>query len=265
MKITILNPDTVRDLYKNHGLFASVCYGQADKANPETVGRHCAASGHMSGSRAEYIKFYIQDVDRGTTEQCLRSEVGVSVSSIYLDNYSYATEMERWIDINPSNIVKNVRSFRYCDETNFAFHTPSLIKNSPAAYDIYNSAMIQLNDARSRIKEILLDEGEDSGKVNEAVNFLLPRATLSDFCIAFSPEALISFMNKRLCARAQEEIREVAKAMRAEVAKYNERFARELVPSCERLLYCPESKGCGRAPSKETIRALLKQQKNGEA
>lgn len=266
MKVTILNPDTVKDLYKHHGEFAKVCYGTSDKANLEVIGYHCADSGHMSGSRAEYIKFYIQDVDRGTTEQMLRHTVGCHVDPIYLDNYAYATEMERWIDINPSNMAMNVRSFRYCDETNFSFYIPSLIKNNQDACLIYNEAMVQLNNARSRIKEILLKEGKASSKVNETVNFLLPRATQTDFCIAFSPEALISFMNKRLCSRAQEEIRNVAKAMCKEIEKYNKRFSCELVPSCEHLLYCPEGRQCcGRAPTKEQVRAILDKKNKEEA
>ena len=102
-------------------------------------------------------------------------------------------------------------------------------------------------------------------KATEDANFVLPRATTTSLCIGFTVEALLQFCHKRLCVRAQEGIREVAKEMKKAVEKYCPSLAEELVPQCDFLLYCPENKGCGRAPSKEAVRAMLKQQKKGEA
>lgn len=68
MQVEILNPDVVRDLYKNHGVFACVCYNTPEKY-AERVGQSCQDNGHFSGSRCEYIKFRIKDIDRGTAEQ----------------------------------------------------------------------------------------------------------------------------------------------------------------------------------------------------
>jgi hypothetical protein len=82
------------------GEFACVCYGTPDKY-AEKVGKSCQESGHMSGSRCEYIKFRIYDIDRGTAEQIMRHEVGTNVPFDEQDNYSF-------IDINPSNMVKNM-------------------------------------------------------------------------------------------------------------------------------------------------------------
>lgn len=264
MKITILNPNTVKELYKNHGEFARICYNTSP-GHEESVGRHCAKSGHMSGSRAEYIKFLIEDISRGTAEQIMRHEIGTFCPPNEMDNWSFSNRLETWTDINPNNMVKNCLSFRYVDESGFKYYTPSIIKNNPDAYAIYKKTMTQLDDARSRIRDILLEDGEDKNKVNEEVNALLPRATTTSLCLGLTPEALIQFCHKRLCVRAQEEIRNVAKAMKQAITEYCPSLAEELVPQCDFLLYCPENKGCGRAPSKEAVRAMLKQQKKGEA
>lgn len=101
MKIEIINKEEIKNLFKNHGDFACVCYDTPDKFS-EKVGKSCFKSGHTSGSRCEYIKFKITDVDRGTCEQILRHEVGVKVPIEYQDNYYFGDV----VDINPSNIVK---------------------------------------------------------------------------------------------------------------------------------------------------------------
>ena len=99
---------------------------------------------------------------------------------------------------------------------------------------------------------MLLEASEDPKKVNEAINFVLPRATKSEFVIGFTPEALIQFMHKRLCVRAQEFIHELAMQMRTEVHKLNPRFAKELQAQCQWLLWCPEGERCcGRKPTRE--------------
>ena len=60
--VTLMNPEVVVNLYRNHGQFACVCYNTPEK-HAERVGSNCQASGHMSGSRCEYIKFRISGVD----------------------------------------------------------------------------------------------------------------------------------------------------------------------------------------------------------
>ena len=67
MKVEIINKEELLNMVKNHGEFACVCYGTPDKY-AEKVGKSCQESGHMSGSRCEYIKFRIYDIDRGTAE-----------------------------------------------------------------------------------------------------------------------------------------------------------------------------------------------------
>lgn len=253
MKVEILNPDAVRNLYYNHGVFACTCYDTPEKY-AERVGMACAADGHMSGSRCEYIKFRITGLDRGTAEQALRHEIGTTVPYEFQDNYSFADYSELVKDVSPDQIVKNMASFRYIDKNGFEWATPKAIRNCPDANERYEWLMETINGVREDIKQILLDRDIPASVANEAANFVLPRATTTSFVIGFTPEALIHFCHKRLCTRAQEFIRELATLMKSEVAQFSPKFAEELVPQCEHLLWCPEGKRCcGRKPTKKEL------------
>ena len=257
MDVRILNPEVLENLYENHGKFACVCYDTPEKY-AEKVGKGCQKDGHMSGSRCEYIKFHISGIDRGTAEQCLRHEIGVDVPFEYQDNYRFSDYMEQVIDVDPTHIVKNMASFRYIDKGGFEYTMPDLISIHHDVRERYAKLMQHINSERQAMKDILEERGVDPKQVNEAINFVLPRATNTEFVIGFTPEALIRFFHKRLCNRAQENIQFLAHKMKAEVEKYNPRFAKEAVPQCMHLLWCPEGKRtCHMMPTKEEVKKKL--------
>lgn len=250
MKVELLNKEKIKELYTSHGLFACGCYATPDKY-AEKVGKSCQESGHMSGSRCEYFIFRVYDVDRGTAEQALRHEVGVKFPVEDQDNYYFGDVL----DVNPSNIVKNMASFRYIDKDGFTYTTPKNIENCVEAKYYYDRLMGDINSKRRLIKKALENNGVEPKKATEDANFVLPRATNSMFTIGFTPEALINFMHKRLCTRAQDEIRAVAIAMKKAVSEVLPEWSKErLVPHCKYLLWCPEgSMCCGAAPTKEEL------------
>ena len=256
MKVTILNPEVLEYLYKNHGEFDCTCYN-THKEYAEKVGKSCSESGHMSGSRCEYIKFDIEG-DRGTLEQMMRHEIGVRYDEI--DKYSYSDRIEMIIDVNPVNIVKNMQSFRYVDKNEFTYVIPKNIQKYADANILYENTMKMIDERRKQIRDLLVMHGVDYKKAVEDANFVLPRATNLTLTIGFTPEALIQFMFKRLCTRAQDEIRDIAKEMKKEVEKINPIFAKELIPQCQYLLWCPEKNCCGAYPSKEELKAQLKKE-----
>lgn len=259
MRVEIINPEVLENLYHNHGLFACTCYNTPDKF-ADKVGKSCEDEGHMSGSRCEYIKFKISGLDRGTAEQCLRHEIGTSVPFEEQDNYSFAEYSDLVVDVSPDQIVKNMASFRYIDKAGFMFETPATIKNCGKASDFYIDLMGIINDYRTQIKDALVEDGVPEKRAVQDANFVLPRATTTEFVIGFTPEALIHFCHKRLCTRAQEFVRELALLMKKEVAKYNAEFAAELVPHCQHLLWCPEKKhSCHAYPTKDELKEKLKQ------
>ena len=255
MYVECINPEVLKNLYHNHGEFACVCY-DTDPKYSDRVGESCQKSGHMSGSRCEYIKFRITGIDRGTAEQCMRHEIGVDYDISDIDNYSDLTM--RISDVSPDQIVKNMASFRYIDKTGFEYATPGSIQNCETANSLYYEAMAMLNKYRTLIKQALIDNGTSEKQAVQDSNFLLPRAATSSLVVGFTPEALIHFCHKRLCSRAQEFIRELALLMKRSVSKFNPKFADELVPHCEYLLWCPEKESCGRKPTREQLQNKLK-------
>lgn len=264
MKVEIINPEVVENLYHNHGVFACTCYDTPEKfANK--VGKSCEHDGHMSGSRCEYIKFKVFDVDRGTAEQALRHEIGVGVPYEFQDNYSFADYSELIVDVSPDQIIKNMASFRYIDKDGFEWETPLTIKKCEKAKSLYDDLMIHINNTRKAIKEALEEDGVNSKQATQDSNFVLPRATTTSFVIGFSPEALIHFCHKRLCVRAQEFIQKMAVLMKQEVEKCSTDFAKELVPHCKHLLWCPEgSHTCGAVPTKSQLIKILKNQEQSK-
>lgn len=254
MNVTLLNPEVLSNLYKNHGEFACECY-DTPKEYAERVGKSCEESGHMSGSRCEYIKFEIEG-DRGTLEQIMRSEIGVRYNPE--EKYFYMDMIEAIPRVSPDEIVKNMQSFRYVDKNNFTYVTPKNIQKNDKARAIYQNLMSNIDTTRRLIREALVEDGVDVHKAVEDANFVLPRATNTKLTIGFTPEALITFMHKRLCSRAQDEIHEIAVAMKKAVAEVNSDFAKELIPHCQYLLWCPEGKkSCTAYPTREELKKII--------
>lgn len=260
MKVTILNPEVLENLYKHHGEFAATCY-DTPMEYAEKVGKNCCkADGHLSGSRCEYIKFRIEDVDRGSIEQVMRHEIGTRYSPID----KYEVYIDEVLDINPTNIVKNMQSFRYVDKTDFTYSIPKNIQKIKEANDIFVNTMKMIEESRKSIRDILINNDINTHKAVEDANFVLPRATHGTLTIGFTPEALIQFMWKRLCTRVQDEIHDVAIEMKKEVEKINFEFAKELKPHCQHLLWCPEKKSCHAYPSKDELMLKILEAYNGK-
>lgn len=254
MNVTLLNPEVLSNLYKNHGEFARECY-DTPKQYAERVGKSCEESGHMSGSRCEYIKFEIEG-DRGTLEQMMRSEIGVRYNPE--EKYFYMDMIETIPRVSPDEIVKNMQSFRYVDKNNFTYVTPKNIQKNDKARALYQNLMSNIDTTRRLIREELIKDGINIHKAVEDANFVLPRATNTKLTIGFTPEALITFMHKRLCSRAQDEIHDIAIAMKKAVSEVNPEFAKELMPHCQYLLWCPEGKkSCGAYPTREELKKII--------
>lgn len=254
MNVKILNPEVLENLYKNHGEFACECYA-TPKKYAEKVGKSCEESGHMSGSRCEYIKFEIE-ADRGTLEQMMRSEIGVRYNPE--EKYFYMDMIETIPRVSPDEIVKNMASFRYIDKNNFTYTTPKNIQNNNKARALYQNLMSNIDTTRRLIREALIENGAEVHKAVEDANFVLPRATNTKLTIGFTPEALITFMHKRLCLRAQDQIREIAVEIKKQVNEINPEFAKELMPHCQYLLWCPErDKSCGAYPTRDELKKII--------
>lgn len=226
MKVELLNPEETKNIFEEWGSVAAICYNtKTDKY--ENIGKHCMSSGHTSGSRGTYIKFKVSDVPRHTIDQIARHEVGV---------------------------FKNIQSFRYVNKDNFNYEIPEEIKTNEILLNKYISHMNETMELYSEIQFYVGEKTNSKERANEQARYLLPMSTHSAFVIGFDIEALIHFMHKRLCTRAEDITRQVAIAMKNEVLKVVPELKDELEPQCRYLMWCPEEKGCGAYPSKQELK-----------
>lgn len=232
IKVTLLNPDEVKNFIRNHGYIACICY-DTDERYAEKVGLNCLKSGHMSGSRGDYFKFEIE-CPRFTADQIMRHEQGV---------------------------FKNCQSQRYVDMDNFDCYIPPKVSRDPELRKLYEELENTTKNFYGRIRNEMEARGIEGEKANDLMRSLLPIGVPTKLRIGFDIEALIHFMNKRLCVRADEPIRQVAKLMKKEILEVEPRYADLLVPQCKAMLYCPEHKSCGAYPSKDELRKLLEEKR----
>lgn len=230
IKVTLLNPDEVKNFIRNHGYIACICYN-TDERYAEKVGLNCLKSGHMSGSRGDYFKFEIE-CPRFTADQIMRHEQGV---------------------------FKNCQSQRYVDMDSFDCYIPPKVSRDPELRKLYEELENTTKDFYGRIRNEMEARGIEGEKANDLMRSLLPIGVPTKLRIGFDIEALIHFMNKRLCVRADEPIRQVAKLMKKEILEVEPRYADLLVPQCKAMLYCPEHKSCGAYPSKDELRKLIEE------
>lgn len=229
IKVELLNPEEVKNFIKNHGIFACECYQTPEKF-AERVGLSCLKEGHTSGSRADMFKFRIH-APRYTCDQIMRHSVGTAI---------------------------NCQSQRYVDMDNdFSIYIPPKVEADIILKQVYQDYE---DECRNRYKNIrdLMNCCEITGEqANDLMRTMLPIGVACNLTMGFTIEALIHFMNKRLCFRADEPIRKVAMEMRKVVLEAEPRYEELLIPQCKSLMYCPEKHGCGMYPNKKDIMELI--------
>lgn len=229
MKATLINKDEVKNIFKTWGDFSCQCYN-TPKKYAERVGKSCLESGHFSGSRTIYFNFEIEGISRACSLQFNRHNIGV---------------------------VLNQQSQRYVDMKTNDFIIPPQISKNLKALDLYTHLMQESKDTYLAIQQILLESGRNKEEANEDARYCLLESCETSGTWGLTLEALIHFMNKRLCSRSQWEIRQLAMAIRKEVLYVLPELKDYLVPHCDSLLYCPEDKCCGRRPTKEAVQSLI--------
>lgn len=230
IKVELLNPEEVKNFIKNHGVFACQCYNTPEKF-AERVGLSCLKEGHTSGSRADMFKFRIH-APRFTCDQIMRHAVGTAI---------------------------NCQSQRYVDmDDNFSIYVPPQVMKDEYAKLMYQEYENRCKEIYSVIRVHMQENGITGEKANDLMRTMLPIGVECNLTMGFTVEALIHFMHKRLCNRADEPIRKVAMLMREEVLKIEPRYQDLLVPQCIAMMYCPEKHTCGLYPSKKEVEELIR-------
>lgn len=229
MKVNLINPNEIQNLFNNWGEFSCTCYN-TPKKYAKNVGKSCMGSGHFSGSRCEYFKFEISGISRACSLQLNRHTEGV---------------------------VLNQQSQRYVDMNNASFVIPPSVDKNEEAKELYLKLVEESKNTYKQIQELLISAGKTKEQANEDARFSLLESCETCGTWGFTLEALIHFMNVRLCSRSQWEIRKLAQLIRTSVLEILPELREYLVPQCENLLYCPEHKSCGRKQSKEMTKKIL--------
>lgn len=199
---------------------ASNCYNSKPTSDGRIM-KSCYKSGHQSVLEFADFTFHIEDVSRALLAQITRHRMA-----------SFA-----------------VRSQRYVSELGFKYVRPKSIADNPETDKIYKETMDIINNAYSELQAL--------GIKNEDARMVLPNACTTVLEVKMNGRELIHFMNERLCAKAQWEIRELALKMRQCILENEECsvFAEFLVPKCKsgQIHYCPEHKSCGQCPTAKQL------------
>jgi flavin-dependent thymidylate synthase len=229
IKVTLLNPEEVKHFIENHGIMACVCYDTPEKY-ARKVGLSCLKEGHTSGSRGDFFKFEIE-CPRYCADQIMRHEQGV---------------------------FKNCQSQRYVDmDDDFSIYVPPQVMNDEVLKDYYQYYEESCKNHYKLVRSEMELRGIKGEKANDLMRTMLPIGVKCKLRIGFTIEALIHFMDKRLCMRADLPIRKVAQLMRDEVLKVEPDYKGLLVPQCERLMYCPEKHSCGKCEKRDFVQSAI--------
>ena len=220
MKVVWTNYAEFENELKLVGELASVSTGKDEPEKYIAIARHCIKSGHMTPTRAMRFLFKIEGISRVVSHEFVRHEVGV---------------------------IKVQESQRYVNAGDAEFVTPDEIKGS-ADEESYELAICE---SFANYQDYL-----DVGFKKEIARYTLTNATCTKINVCFNWEGLSNFLQKRLCARAQPEMRKLAQEISNQLylgvpIQYHDLLNLHMKRKCDIVGYCNEINTCGYKPSRE--------------
>ncbi len=183
--------------------------------------KHVLDSGHHSTLEHVQLTFLLSGMSRATSHQWVRHR-----------HASISQQSQRYVEFKDGNfdfvIPKSISSNLESQEKFLG-----LMNKISEAYNFFINCGIPAEDARS----------------------VLPNACTTNMTWSCNLRELIHICNERLCSCAQAEVRKMTYLMVKEVKKILPFMDSYLVPKCEMLGYCNESKTrtCGRKVLKSDI------------
>lgn len=203
MIVTLLNSYNDEEIAK---LATANCVGKLD--NPTDKGLQVAIdSKHYSVLEHLPLTFLIKDVSRVTEVQLVRHRI--ASYSIKSGRYTKANNTDLWYQI-PKSIMNNDSIME------------SYIKMNEYIYSFYNTMIEQ-------------------GISKEDARYILPQGILTDIVVSMNARAFIEQCEKRLCKKAQWEIREMFTLMKECVKNVYPTVYTQLKPPCSK---CTEVYSC---------------------
>lgn len=170
------------------------------------------ASGHTSTIEHASFTFSIEGVSRALTHQLVRHRVA-----------SYSQQSQRYVE----------------EKIEYDYIIPPKIKKDKKALIKYEETLKKIHN----IYREMIDNGIDK----EDARYLLPNAAETKIIVTMNARELLHFFEKRLCSRAQWEIRILAQKMLLEVKKIAPIIFAHAGPTCETEKICWEGDmSCGK-------------------
>ena len=221
MKVYLIGHSHSLDMYhpkeKLADVGAAICIDKHDKAwvsfgdCPNLAA--AIKSGHLSVIEHIALTFLIEDVSRACTHQLVRHRIA-----------SYSQLSQRYAKVD-------------ADVTNEWFVTPESIKDNIFIHDKYVDMMDEIADLYNAMCE--------DGIPNEDARMILPNACFTSIVMTMNARAFIEASTKRVCNKAQWEIRELFKRMRELIRETFPTVYKLSGPECTKS-GCKEAKPCGK-------------------
>lgn len=221
-------------------LGAGVCVsdhipGLETSANGKRALKHALDSGHESVAEHAVFTFMVSGVSRALTHQLVRHRVA-----------SYSQQSQRYVKmdgfgyITPKSILESDATLKSLDP----------ITIQPVTYTLKDEYDAIIKNAFNAYKRLI----EKYGIPAEDARYVLPNACTTNIMVTMNARELRHFFAVRCCRRAQWEIRELADRMLELVQNVAPVLFEDAGAQCVQLGYCPESKGCGRAPKLDDLK-----------
>ena len=187
---------------------ASTCVGKVDSPSEKGF-QHAVESGHYSILEHLPLTFLIEDVSRSLTHQLVRHRIA-SYSQMS-QRYTKLNSKTQWFVIPNSYVEKNmVKEYILLMDTISNFYNMSI----------------------------------DAGIPKEDVRFVLPNATYTTILMTMNARTFIEIASRRLCNRAQWEIRDLFCKMREQIKDIYPTVYKLAKPPCANG-GCTEHNPCG--------------------
>lgn len=214
----IILPETTKKPISLIGKRAGICWGAdiTDEARNYKRGLDCIKANH--GRTLEYVNV-----------------------EFVIDGYS-ARVIREWYTHIGGAPTRLQASTRYIDYGNFDYVTPPKIAKNEVALYFYEYTMKAIYQASKVL--------ESEGIPREDIAMLLPLGMTTKIVDKRNLRNLIDMSRQRMCTRAYWEYRELFSDICKALKEYSEEWAyiidTQMMPKCEYLGYCPETRSCGR-------------------
>lgn len=203
------------EFYNNH-------INENKTKNQEFIKR-IADSGHTSILEHASATFLITGVSRALTHQLVRHRIA-----------SYTQQSQRYVDMSELKYIV----------------PPSIAAcNDPAVISEYKWVMDKIEITYKYLVRELIKSGRTEQQAHEDARFVLPNAAETQIVMTMNYRELGDFLGKRMCKRAQWEIRQMATEIFNIMSKQSPGiFGKNAIyrgPKCKTLGYCNEGHSCG--------------------